>query len=126
MDKYISVTTLLITSLIVTACDNANKNCQKYFDQDLYEEALIACQSESDSGDADAKNILALMYGKGIGVEQNYTKAKKLLESAVLQGHAYAQNNLGMMYEKGLGVEQDYQKAKMLYELAVSQGDAEA
>ena len=43
------------------------------------------------------------MYGKGNGVEKDYSKAIKWLSLAADQGNGKAQTNLGCMYETGIG-----------------------
>ncbi len=62
---------------------------------------------------------LGKMYHKGLGVKQDYNKAKRLYEQAVNLNDGGAMNSLGNMYYEGLGVKQDYQKAKEYYEQAI-------
>ena len=80
----------------------------------------------AEQGNAYAQNNLGVMYVKGEGVEQDFTKAIELWTKAAEQGNAYAQNNLGVMYVKGEGVEQDFTKAIELWTKAAEQGNAGA
>ena len=63
------------------------------------------------------------MYLYGIGVSQNYAKAKQYLEEAADGGNLDAKANLGSMYEQGDGVTQNYSKAKLYYEAAANGGN---
>jgi hypothetical protein len=80
----------------------------------------------ADQGNALAQEALGLMYQRGNGVAQDYTKAMKWLRLAADQGNAYPQNNLGWMYENGKGVTQDYKEALKWFRLAADQGNAQA
>ena len=63
------------------------------------------------------KERLALLYYKGLGVEQNYSEAVRLLKECVdANSSEEVLNTLGDCYANGLGVEQDLQKAQMYYD----------
>ena len=66
------------------------------------------------------------MYENGLGVEQDYLKAKEYYELSIQQNNTKALINLGNLYENGLGVEQNYSKAKELYELSSNQNNSNA
>jgi TPR repeat protein len=80
----------------------------------------------ANQGIAAAKQKLGFLYEEGLGVTQDYDKARGYYELAAKQGLAAAQYNLGYMYDEGLGVTQDYDKARHYYELAAKQGLAAA
>jgi uncharacterized protein len=80
----------------------------------------------ADQGDAQAQDLLGLMYFKGDYVQQDYAQAMKWYRLAADQAHADAQNNLGLMYEAGQGVPQNYAEAMKWYRLAADQGNADA
>jgi TPR repeat protein len=65
---------------------------------------------------------LAMMYAKGLIVDQDKTKACELYEKAAAAGHAKAAYNLGRMYHRGEGVETDHAKAAELYQQAHAKG----
>ena len=71
---------------------------------------------------ADIKFHVDDYYIKGLGVEQNYAKAKEWYEKAASQGTAEAQYNLGVMYRDGLGVPQSDEKAIEWFKKAAEQG----
>ncbi len=63
------------------------------------------------------KERLALLYYKGLGVEQNYAEAVRLLEECLDDNSTEeVLNTLGDCYANGLGVEQNIQKAQMYYD----------
>ncbi len=51
------------------------------------------------------------MFGKSVGVAQDYAEAVRWYQLAAAQGHAVAQSNLGFMFEKGEGVVNDIAEA---------------
>jgi len=61
----------------------------------------------AEQGNAEAQYNLAMLYDRGIGVENNDIEALKWYRQAAEQGYAKAQYNLGMMYYFGKGVPQD-------------------
>jgi TPR repeat protein len=83
-------------------------------------------RTQAAQGDADAQYTLGTLYEFGIGVPQDYTKAREWYEKAAAQGNAIAQKQLGTLYEFDSGVPQDYAKARQWYKQAADQGLAEA
>jgi uncharacterized protein len=78
----------------------------------------------AEQGDADAQNILGLMYYSGQGVPQDYAAAATWFLKAAEQGDTDAQYDLGVMYAKGEGVRQDYAAAVSWYRKAAERGKA--
>ncbi len=60
------------------------------------------------SADAYKEYLMALMYMKGQGVEQDYFKAFNTFTLASENGYLHSDYYLGNMYYYGLGVQQDY------------------
>src|SRR5690625_7781572 len=85
-------------------------------------QALQLIQKSSELEYAPAKSSLGSMYYNGLGVRQDYIKARQLYEKAVEQGDALAQYNLGSMYYNGLGVRQNKAIAKDLFGRACDNG----
>ena len=78
-------------------------------------------------GDAKAQAcIFGLMLQEGLGVPQNYKKAKKWYEKAAMQNRADAQTFLGMLYSQGNGVKRISPPAKKWFEKAAEQDFAPA
>ena len=63
------------------------------------------------------------MYGQGLGVRQDYQKAREWLEKAAAQGDDLAQTYLGLMYEHGLGVRKNLATAKDWFGKACDNGN---
>lgn len=76
-----------------------------------YETTYKEYKLEADNGNAFAQADLGDMYYHGVGIGQNYSKARQYFIKAAEQSHSRAQYNLGVMYENGYGVEQDYEQA---------------
>lgn len=75
----------------------------------------------AEQGYIDAQFSVGLMYGGGIGVEQNYIKSVEWLSKAAEHAHFEALYYLAMHYEFGEGVEQNPTKAIELYQRAAAQ-----
>jgi hypothetical protein len=69
---------------------------------------------------------LGLSYEIGLGVAQDYAKAREWYEKAAAKGNTFAMFALGNHYANGLGVAQDYGKAREWYEKAAAKGDTVA
>lgn len=67
---------------------------------------------------------LGLMYWKGLGVRQDYSKAVELLEKSAELGNSVAMFNLGSTYYACVGVQKNLSKALAFYQQAADLGDA--
>ena len=76
--------------------------------------------------DAEAQNILGVMYYNGDGITQDYKEAVKWFRKSAEQGNAQAQYNLGIMYYHGKGVTQNYKESAKYYRKSAEQGNAKA
>jgi TPR repeat protein len=88
-----------------------------------YSLALRECIDSAEAGDASAQFRLGVMYGLGLGAEQDYTRAVDWYRRAAEAGLPAAQANLGFMYGTGRGVPQDFVQAYAWYSLAAAGGD---
>ena len=91
-----------------------------------YATALRLLRPLVDQGNADAEDMLGVMYFVGQGVTQNRAEAIRLYRLAAEQGNAHAQNNLGFAYFDGVEVRQDYAEAAKWYSRAANQGNIDA
>lgn len=80
----------------------------------------------AEQGEASAQEGLGEMYFHGLGVRQDYEKAREWYQKAALQGSAKAQFTLGEIYFLGKGIRKDYTKSKDWYEKAARQDYAKA
>ncbi len=79
------------------------------------------------SGNAEAEELIGVMYALGLGVEQDYTRAFEWYLRSAMKGHAGAQSGVGWYYEVGLGMPgPDLVRAYMWYVLSAIGGDPDA
>lgn len=91
-----------------------------------YVRALAILEPLAEQGNTSAQSGLGAMYGAGVGVGQDWSKAMQWYRDAANQGNAFAQNALGDGYYSGKGVPQDYEQAATWYLKAATQENAEA
>jgi tetratricopeptide (TPR) repeat protein len=72
---------------------------------------------------AETHYAIATLYWRGLGVEQDYDRAREWLLRAAELDHAGAQAKLGFMYTDGLSVRQDYAQALEWYRKSARGGD---
>ncbi|MBW4983165.1 sel1 repeat family protein [Mameliella sp. CS4] len=79
------------------------------------------------SGNADAEELIGVMYALGLGVEKDPERAFEWYLRASLKGHPGAQSGLGWYYELGLGLPApDLVRAYLWYALSAIGGDVDA
>ncbi len=79
------------------------------------------------SGNADAEELIGVMYALGQGVEQDDVRAFEWYLRASLKGHPGAQSGIGWYYEVGRGMPApDLVRAYMWYTLSAIGGDPDA
>lgn len=75
------------------------------------------------SNDTYAIYSLACLHEAGLGAEQSYALARRLLERAAKDGHFDAQNKLSHYYSSGLGGEANSELAQYWSEKAANNSD---
>ncbi|HSS66471.1 MAG TPA: tetratricopeptide repeat protein [Gammaproteobacteria bacterium] len=88
-----------------------------------YRVAFETSKAEAEKGDPAAQYKLGVMYGLGLGVQQDYAEAVRWYRRAARSGDARSQSNLGFMYGTGRGVPQDYIQAYAWYNVASASGE---
>lgn len=79
------------------------------------------------SGNADAEELIGVLYAMGLGVPRDDVRAFDWYLRASLKGHAGAQSGLGWYYEVGRGIEApDLVRAYVWYALSTIGGDVDA
>jgi TPR repeat protein len=66
-----------------------------------YAQALEILKVGDANDYAPSIHLLGVMYWKGVGVDKDIDKARKLFERASALGHVYAKRNLGTLLIKG-------------------------
>ncbi|MEM8728496.1 MAG: tetratricopeptide repeat protein [Pseudomonadota bacterium] len=79
------------------------------------------------SGNADAEELIGVMYAMGLGVPQDHERAFDWYLRSSLKGHPGAQSGLGWYYELGLGMPApDLVRGYLWYALSTIGGDPDA
>ncbi|MFT4782730.1 MAG: TPR repeat protein [Paracoccaceae bacterium] len=92
-----------------------------------FAEARAALWPAARSGNADAEELIGVMYALGLGVERDVSRAFEWYLRASLKGHPGAQSGIGWYYETGLGLTApDLTRAYMWYALSTIGGDPDA
>ena len=92
-----------------------------------FEAARAALWPAARSGNADAEELIGVMYALGLGVEQDYVRAFEWYLRSAMKGHPGAQSGVGWYYEVGLGMPApDLTRAYMWYVLSAIGGDPDA
>ena len=92
-----------------------------------FEEAREALWPAARSGNADAEELIGVMYALGLGVEKDPERAFEWYLRSAMKGHPGAQSGVGWYYELGLGMSTpDLVRAYLWYALSAIGGDPDA
>ena len=122
MIKYIFII-FFIPSIVFAEIENARDLMEAGKFQEAMEELLPAARS----GNADAEELIAVMYAMGLGVERDDVRAFDWYLRSSLKGHPGAQSGVGWYYEVGRGLPApDLVRAYTWYVLSAIGGDPDA
>ncbi|WP_394199390.1 tetratricopeptide repeat protein [Litoreibacter albidus] len=92
-----------------------------------FEQAYTALAPAARAGNADAEELIGIMYAMGLGVERDDVRAFEWYLRSSLKGHPGSQSALGWYYEIGRGMPApDLTRAYMWYTLSAIGGDPDA
>ncbi|MEM7440623.1 MAG: tetratricopeptide repeat protein [Pseudomonadota bacterium] len=92
-----------------------------------FEAARIALLPFARSGNADAEELIGVMYALGLGVAKDPERAFEWYMRASMKGHPGAQSGIGWYYELGIGLPApDLVRAYLWYALSSIGGDPDA
>ena len=92
-----------------------------------FKEAMTELWPAARSGNADAEELIGVMYAMGLGVPKDDERAFEWYLRSSMKGHAGAQSGVGWYYEVGRGIEKpDLVRAYMWYVLSAIGGDPDA
>ncbi|MEP5730481.1 MAG: tetratricopeptide repeat protein [Sulfitobacter sp.] len=92
-----------------------------------FEAARAEFEIYARSGNADAEELIGVMYALGLGVAQDNTRAFDWYLRSSLKGHPGAQSGLAWYYEVGRGIPApDLVRAYLWYTLSSIGGDVDA
>ena len=92
-----------------------------------FKKAMSELLPAARSGNADAEELIGVMYAMGLGVKRDDRRAFEWYLRSSMKGHPGAQSGVGWYYEVGRGMESpDLVRAYMWYVLSAIGGDPDA
>lgn len=92
-----------------------------------FKEAMAEFEPAARSGNADAEELIGIMYAMGLGVERDDERAFEWYLRASMKAHPGAQSGVGWYYEIGRGLPApDIVRAYLWYTLSSIGGDPDA
>ena len=120
-------TLLAILAVLATPALGEIEEGRDLMEQGRFAEAREAFWPAARSGNADAEELIGVMYALGLGVEQDYERAFEWYLRSAMKGHPGAQSGVGWYYEVGLGLPApDLTRAYLWYVLSAIGGDPDA
>ncbi|MBT3359114.1 MAG: sel1 repeat family protein [Rhodospirillales bacterium] len=96
-------------------------------DASKFTEAMAELLPAAQSGNADAEELIGVMYAMGLGVVRDDERAFEWYLRSALRGHPGAQSGVGWYYEIGRGMPApDLVRGLMWYVLSAIGGDPDA
>ncbi|MBC7156924.1 MAG: sel1 repeat family protein [Rhodobacteraceae bacterium] len=96
-------------------------------DAGRWAEAMEELRPAAISGNAEAEELIGVMFAMGLGVERDDVRAFEWYLRAAMKGHPGAQSGVGWYYEIGRGLPApDLVRAYMWYVLSAIGGDPDA
>ena len=118
---------LFLFLLYPSLCFAEIENARDLMEANRFEEAMQELWPAARSGNADAEELIGVMYAMGLGVEQDHRRAFEWYKRSSLKGHPGAQSGIAWYYELGLGMpERDLVRAYTWYVLSAIGGDPDA
>ena len=122
MRKFLAILTVLAAPAFAEIEEGRD-----LMEQGRFEEAREAFWPAARSGNADAEELIGVMYAFGLGVAQDYERAFEWYLRSAMKGHPGAQSGVGWYYEVGLGMPApDLTRAYLWYVLSAIGGDPDA
>ena len=122
MLKYLFIF-IMIPTLVFGEIENARDLMEKGEFKQAMKELLPAARS----GNADAEELIGIMYAMGLGVERDDVRAFEWYLRSSMKGHPGAQSGVGWYYEIGRGMPApDLVRAYTWYVLSAIGGDPDA
>jgi TPR repeat protein len=120
--------TLLTLFLAFSTCVSADiEHARQLMESNEFEQAYDVLYPFAQAGNADAEELIGVMYAMGLGVEKDDVRAFEWYMRSSLKGHPGAQSGIGWYYEVGRGItEIDLVRAYLWYGLSAIGGDPDA
>lgn len=118
---------LFISAIVSTGPSAEMEVARDLMESNQFKEAMEALLPAANSGNADAEELIGIMYAMGLGVERDDQRAFDWYLRSALKGHPGAQSGVGWYYEVGRGMPApDLVRAYMWYVLSAIGGDPDA
>ena len=126
--KTIIAASLILFTLTAPArANSALEQARDLMEASKFEQARIALLPLARSGNADAEELIGVMYAMGLGVPKDDERAFEWYLRASMKGHPGAQSGIGWYYEVGRGLPApDKVRAYLWYTLSAIGGDPDA
>lgn len=114
-------------SLAITPALAELEAARDLMEESRFEEAMQELLPAARSGNAEAEELIGVMYAMGLGVPRDDVRAFEWYLRSAMKGHPGAQSGIGWYYEVGRGVpEPDLVRAYLWYVLSAIGGDPDA
>ncbi len=103
------------------------ENARDLMEKGMFKQAMQELLPAARSGNADAEELIGIMYAMGLGVERDDVRAFEWYLRSSMKGHPGAQSGVGWYYEIGRGMPApDLVRAYTWYVLSAIGGDPDA
>ncbi|MCG8509390.1 MAG: sel1 repeat family protein [Rhodospirillales bacterium] len=125
--SYLSLAALALVLIWITPSQADIQKARDLMDAGRFEEAMTEFLPAAQSGNADAEELIGVMYAMGLGVPRDDERALEWYLRSALRGHPGAQSGVGWYYEIGRGMPApDLVRGYMWYVLSAIGGDPDA
>ena len=122
---FVSVITFLVFLPPIVYADI--EKARDLMESNNFREAMKELLPAARSGNADAEELIGVMYAMGLGVKRDDVRAFEWYLRSAMKGHPGAQSGVGWYYEVGRGMPSpDLIRAYMWYVLSAIGGDPDA
>ena len=127
MGKFLAAALLIIALIAPSAGFAEIETARDMMENGQFKQAMQELLPAARSGNADAEELIGVMYAMGLGVERDDVRAFDWYLRSAMKGHAGAQSGVGWYYEVGRGIpEPDLVRAYTWYVLSAIGGDPDA
>ncbi|MDN3647604.1 tetratricopeptide repeat protein [Reinekea marina] len=103
------------------------EHAKQLMEADQFTKAYQTLLPFAQAGNAEAEELIGVMYAMGLGVEKDDIRAFEWYLRSAMKGHPGAQSGIGWYYEVGRGItEVDLVRAYLWYGLSAIGGDPDA
>ena len=126
MFRNLAISLLFFLGTIIPAQAEL-ETARDLMEENRFTEAMEELRPAARSGNAEAEELIGIMYAMGLGVERDDRRAFEWYMRASLKGHPGAQSGIAWYYEIGRGMPApDLVRAYTWYVLSAIGGDPDA